>query len=140
MNFFIDSSIIIETLKGNKEAIRIIAVLFEEINYIDLFINPTVFSETIFQLYYKRKFSLDEIKEFIIKAKILAENEIIVRKSLDFIIKYNLKPNDALILATCKHYQIPYLISLDSDFNEPCEKEGIVLVNSVEKLKEVLDI
>jgi predicted nucleic acid-binding protein len=53
--------------------------------------------------------------------------------------KYKLKPNDALILATCKHYGIKYLISIDKDFPEPCEKEGIVLINSVEKLKEFLE-
>ncbi len=54
--------------------------------------------------------------------------------------KHNLLSNDALILATCKYYRIKYLISIDtSDFKEPCEKEGIVLINSVEKLKEVLN-
>ena len=53
--------------------------------------------------------------------------------------KYKLKPNDALILATCKHYNIKYLISIDNDFAIPCEKEVIVLIDSVEKLKEVLN-
>ena len=53
--------------------------------------------------------------------------------------KYNLKTHDALILATCKHYGIKYLVSIDSDFPEPCEKEGIILINSAEKLKEILN-
>ena len=52
---------------------------------------------------------------------------------------YNLKPNDAFILATCKYYNISYLISLDDDFQKPCEKEGITLINSAEKLKEILE-
>ena len=53
---------------------------------------------------------------------------------------HNLLPNDALILATCKHYGIKYLISIDkNDFATPCEKEGIVLIDSTEKLKEVLN-
>ena len=42
-----------------------------------------------------------------------------------YIKKLKLKPNDALILATCKHYGIRYLISLDEDFKEPCKKEGL---------------
>jgi predicted nucleic acid-binding protein len=42
-------------------------------------------------------------------------------------------------LATCKHYGIRYLISIDTDFPEPCEKEGIVLINSAEKLKGILE-
>ena len=52
---------------------------------------------------------------------------------------YDLRPNDAIILATCKYYGIKYLISLDNDFPEPCKKEGIVLINSAEKLKEILE-
>jgi len=134
MKIFMDSSIIIETLKGNKKAIEVVATLLGKVCDVELFINPIVFSETVFQLYYKKRFSLDEIKGFITKAKILAEDEVITRKSLDLIVEYNLKPNDALILATCKHYGIPYLISLDSDFRRACEKEGIILIDSFEKL------
>jgi len=62
----------------------------------------------------------------------------IIKLARKFILKYNLKPNDALILATCKHYNIPYLLSLDEDFKEACEEEGIVLIDSVEKLKKIL--
>ncbi|WP_366513876.1 PIN domain-containing protein [Thermococcus aggregans] len=49
--------------------------------------------------------------------------------------KYGLLPNDALILATCKFYSIKYLISFDSDFENACKKEGIVLIDSLEKLR-----
>ena len=52
---------------------------------------------------------------------------------------HKLKTHDALILSTCKHYGIKYLISLDEDFKKPCKEEGIVLIDSVEKLKEVLN-
>ncbi len=52
--------------------------------------------------------------------------------------KHNLKPNDAIILSTCKYYGISYLISLDSDFEKPCKEEGIKLISSSGKLKEVL--
>lgn len=40
-------------------------------------------------------------------------------------------PNDALILATCKHHGIPALASFDPDFVAPCEAEGIALLRSV---------
>ena len=49
-------------------------------------------------------------------------------------------PNDALILATCNIYDIKYLVSFDSDFREICDKEEIVLIDSVEKFKEVVEI
>lgn len=46
--------------------------------------------------------------------------------------KYNLLPNDALILALCCLHRIPYLASFDSDFIEACAVENITLIQSVE--------
>jgi predicted nucleic acid-binding protein len=43
-------------------------------------------------------------------------------------IKYNLLPNDAIILATCKIHSITKLASHDSDFIIPCKAEGIELL------------
>ncbi|HRG36773.1 MAG TPA: PIN domain-containing protein [Chitinophagales bacterium] len=45
--------------------------------------------------------------------------------------KYNLLPNDALILATCKLNQINMIASFDSDFKTACEKEKIQYIDSV---------
>jgi predicted nucleic acid-binding protein len=42
--------------------------------------------------------------------------------------KYNLLPNDAIILATCKIHNITKLASHDSDFILPCKAEGIELL------------
>lgn len=42
--------------------------------------------------------------------------------------KYNLIPNDAIILATCISNNIEQLASYDSDFIIPCREEGIVLL------------
>ncbi len=134
MEFFVDSSIIIETLKGNEKAVNIFNIL-EKIDKLDLFINQTVVSESVFQLTYKRKFLIDEIKEIFDNFYFLRDNESIIELAFYLMNRYNLKPNDALILATCKQYNISYLISLDSDFKEPCKKEGIILIDSVEKLK-----
>ena len=138
MKLFIDSSVIIEGLKGNQEALELVKLLLQTKLSITLHINSTVFSEVVYQLYYKQKFTLDSILNFISKPKILSEDKNVVEIAKKLIKIYKLKPNDALILATCKHHGIPYLISLDSDFIEPCEREGIVLINSPAKLKEIL--
>ena len=45
-----------------------------------------------------------------------------------FMITYNLLPNDAIILATCKIHGITQLASHDSDFILPCAAEGIELL------------
>lgn len=48
---------------------------------------------------------------------------------LSFMRMYNLLPNDALILATCKLQNISLFASLDSDFTIPCSSENIKLIN-----------
>jgi predicted nucleic acid-binding protein len=136
--FFVDSNVIIEGLKGNKKANEIFKQFLD--SEIKIAINPIVYSEVIYKLTYKHLFDLEEIHDILIKSSyILAINYFIINFSYDLMKKYNLKPNDALILATCKHYNIKYLISLDEDFKKPCEKEGIVLIDSAEKLKEILN-
>ena len=47
---------------------------------------------------------------------------------------YKIKPNDSLIIATCKFYKIDKLISLDSDFEKICKDEKIQLINSKEQI------
>ncbi len=138
MKFFVDSSIIIETLKGNKNAKDIFDLVYNLEN-VELFINQTVISEVTYNLSYKRKFKLEEIREFLLDFFFLSDSLEVIEESFLLMKIYNLKPNDALILATCKHYNIPYLLSLDEDFKEACEKEGIVLIDSVEELKKVLN-
>lgn len=44
--------------------------------------------------------------------------------------KYNLLPNDSIILATCKIRNINMLASYDTDFIEPCKEESIFLLSS----------
>ncbi len=139
MNFFIDSNIIIESLKeeGLKEAYDIMNLLMN-MNLLP-FVNFVVLNEAVFILHYKKKLlELEEVLDFLNSFIKLPLNELIEELAVSYMRKYKLKPNDALILATCKHYEIPYLISLDSDFKKACKKEGIVLVDSVEKLKDIL--
>ena len=150
MKFFVDSNIFIEPLK--KEASEKQAIAKKLLNFLlknlifsnSIAVNSVVWDETIFHLIVKGK-SYDEslTKNFLVHLFSLFEwlniSKEVAFLSLELIEKHNLKTHDALILATCKHYGIEYLISIDkNDFAEPCEKEEIVLIDSVEKLKEVL--
>jgi len=140
MEFFIDSNIIIEYLKENglKESKEILNYLLNK--KIIPYISFTVINEVLFVIYFKKKLlSFNELLNFLDSFYTLYCNKMEEILALHYMKKHNLKPNDALILATCKHYNIKHLISLDEDFKEPCEKEGIILINSVEKLKEVLN-
>ena len=48
--------------------------------------------------------------------------------------KYNLLPNDALILASCKAQNIAVLGSHDSDFTAACAAEWIRLISKASDL------
>jgi predicted nucleic acid-binding protein len=145
MKVFIDSNIIIETFKENynKTAKDMLSFILKSIshNEIEAFINEVVESEVIYKLVFKAKpkMDLEKLKIILFSFTSLEIGENTREIFFDIIKKYNLKPNDALILATCKHHNIKYLISLDSDFEKACEEERIVLINSVKKLKKILN-
>ncbi len=131
MEAFIDSNIIIEAFKkrGSEEASKILNLILRK-NVI-CFINIIVESEVVFYLITKGKgkLNLRKLEEFLDFFEFLSANKNIQSLFKDFVEKYNLKPN--------KYYGIPYLISLDSDFEKPCKEEGIKLISSPSKLKEV---
>ncbi len=148
---FIDSSILIEYIKGTQT--ELLELIFA--SKTDNYINHIVYSEFIYHflsvmsgvspLRLKTSSRISEILEehepleFIHNFKILDMDMEIINKSNYFMINYNLLPNDALIFATCCIYGIKYLVSFDSDFQEICEKEKIVLINSMEKFIELED-
>ncbi len=73
--------------------------------------------------------------ELLLKSfNFLEINKKILNLSLFYIKKYNLKPNDSLIFATCKYYGIKKLISLDNDYKKICEDENMILINSKDLL------
>jgi uncharacterized protein len=141
---FLDSSIFIEPLKGNK-------VNFYQSLILDLtnalFINDIVVSE---YLYYILAFNSDvspktlqrkgKIREAIesefeiIKAlnnfTFLSGNQSFLSEVPRLMAKYNLLPNDATILATCKLHGTK-LASHHSDFIIPCQGENIELLRDV---------
>ncbi len=136
--FFVDSNIFIETFKkeGLEDALEIwkwIEKNYEEKNF---YINAIVKSEVSYHLFFKKKlFDIEDLKSLFLLFESLSINKKIEKLMLDYIQKYNLRPNDALILATCKFYNIDVLLSLDIDFEKPCQQENINFVNKVEKLQ-----
>ena len=139
--FFIDSNIFIETLKkqGLEEAAKIWQLILNNYIDFDFFINTVVKSEVIYHLYIKRKLVAPyELKNLLESFESLTINRYIEEEMFSLIVRYSLKPNDALILATCKYYKIPYLLSLDSDFEEVCQKEGVILLNTAKSFEKIL--
>jgi len=151
--YIVDSSILIEYLKGNDEAKEIIELL--RARGAIPFLNAVVFSEVTF-IFLKYMSGKDyraikgntsllkslgphvrRLHDFMRASfRELSIASPITDTSLDFIQKYALLPNDALILSTCKFYEIDSLLSFDSDFTVPCKAEDVRLVNSVKSLKE----
>ena len=147
---FVDTNVIIEHLVGNIDLLEI----QEKFNI--LYANSIVFSEALMvylrALTGKRTYTLkhnpklikgheSELREFLTFFGLFRELEInrsIETLAVEYIAKYGLLPNDAIILATCKFYGIKYLISFDSDFEDACEGEGIKLLKSPEEIPNAL--
>ncbi|NJE06130.1 PIN domain-containing protein [Thermococcus sp. M36] len=154
MSFLVDSNVFVEALKGNPEAESLLSGLLH--SSARVFINDVVFSEVFYHYlrlkagpYWRAKKNPDIVKSAVedfekIVLPLLAIPDFLeinydvstlaVRLSRD----YGLLPNDALLLATVEYYGIGALVSLDSDFADACEKEGVVLVSSAKDLEEYL--
>ncbi len=150
MRVFLDSNIFIEHFKGNRKAGSLLGRVIGE----ELYINEVVYSEVahIFirtfsekpypDLKKNRELVSASGKKFVeliyptLKlANFLEINREVVNISNFFIQKYGLLPDDALILATCKHYELDALASLDTDYEEACGGENITLISDIEDLK-----
>lgn len=141
---FIDSSVLIETYKGNK--VGFYKNLFSDINN-QFFINDIVLSEYLYfipgfhsgvspRTMQQRKAikstiegeeeQINILKEFTF----LSGNQSFLSEVPRLMAKYNLLPNDATILATCKLHGTK-LASHDSDFIFPCHEKNIELIRDV---------
>jgi len=128
---FIDSNIFLKILEGDITTKNMLLKLNSEKK---LFRNTIVYSEVLYVFLRlstgKKSFEIKKIPE-LIRSKCpqlkkvsslleIAENLSITtaveKISADFIQEYGLLPNDALIAATCKHYEIKRIATLDSDF------------------------
>jgi uncharacterized protein len=141
---FLDSSVLIESLKGNKTLFyeSLISNLSNE-----FFVNDIVVSEYLYYilgfstgvsprtLQEKRKIkdtfeNESKIIRTINNFNFISPNENILIDVPKLMSDYNLLPNDAIILATCKLHGTK-LASHDSDFIFPCQSENIELIKDV---------
>lgn len=135
---FLDSSVLIEYLKGNKTGFY--KSLISDLNN-DFFINDIVVSEYLYYilgfssgifprtLQQKRKIkeTLEKESKIIITIKdfkFLSTDETIFVVVPKYMSKYNLLPNDAIILATCKLHRTK-LASHDSDLLFPVKPKRL---------------
>lgn len=144
---FLGSAVLVEYERADRT--ELLNLLCERSEY-NPFINETVLSEYAFQMLalYGRKAPLTlkvnglisatliqaDIEPVLIQFTFLANSPAVVLIYLHLIAKYNLLPNDALILATRKLYNVSRLASYDSDFATACAGEGIQLIQSVADL------
>ncbi|WP_297508562.1 type II toxin-antitoxin system VapC family toxin [Thermococcus sp.] len=138
----VDSSVILEALKGNPRAREVL----NDLGNSPKFINSMVFSEMLFiflkNITGKSYRTLRGNREEILKHRkessklhtFLRENfselpltEEVSDLAFEMMMKHALLPNDAIILATAKFYRIT-LVTLDSDFVDAVKFEGIPLV------------
>jgi uncharacterized protein len=140
-SIFVDSSILVEFIKGTKTNLLVSIITNTEGN---AYINETVISE--FLLYFiaingnasprtlKSSFKISSIFQAFGNYDLLARFSFLAGDDRLYTIvpllmkKYNLLPNDAIILATCKIQNISNLASHDADFIVPCKAEGIELL------------
>lgn len=140
---FIDSSILVEYYKGAQQ--ELLNVLFAD-DSLTLCINQAVVSEYLFYhlsisggkapLTLKANNLIPQILTaydpfpLLNLMEWLPDGSHFLQPTIDFMRNYNLLPNDALILAFCKHYGIPALASHDTDFEPACKSEGIWLLKT----------
>lgn len=147
---FLDSNIVIETIKKNPsdkhiEARRILELILKKFLFIhSIMVNLVVWDEVIYHLISKGKahdinFVAEYLKSLFALFDWVDVTEDVAFKALDLMLAYGLKPHDALILSTCMLRKIDFLISLDEDFIGVCEKERIFLVNSADMLLKLLE-
>jgi predicted nucleic acid-binding protein len=138
---FIDSSVLVEYIKGTKLTL-LNRIMSHENN--SCFVNETVVSEYL--LYFlaingnsspkslKKSGKIADIfnqhfnHRFLLAFSFLASDENLFSLTPRLMAAYNLLPNDAIILATCKIHSITKLASHDTDFIIPCKAEGIELL------------
>ena len=136
----VDTSVIVEYLKDNPEAVDLMAELLD--GDIVLFINPAVFSEVVYVMmgHYSGKAprtikgkpeklpeELDTVFQILSDYAFVEITRETTEIARDLIRKYAMLPNDALILATCIEHGFS-LTTLDDDFKVPAKEVGVPLL------------
>ncbi|TAG88972.1 MAG: PIN domain-containing protein [Bacteroidetes bacterium] len=141
MNIFVDSSVLIEFEKQTRPQLFLALQNSEH----SLYINTIVVSEYLYKLLaiiaQKSPMSVCESKKvretieqqdavgFLAQFEYLPVPVEALPLSIELMKKYNLLPNDALILASCILQGIKVLASHDSDFGAACQAENMLFLN-----------
>ncbi|MCE7073600.1 PIN domain-containing protein [Dyadobacter sp. CY327] len=144
---FIDSSLLVEFKKRSKTELLLHLLAIPDL---ELVINSVVLSEYTFYLLaiegnksprsVKESRDIDNIlkkdqpESFISIFKVLPNGNEIIPIYLQMMRDYNLLPNDALILASCKLHNIGALATFDADFADACISENIQLIQEISDL------
>lgn len=149
MKIFVDTSVLVEYMKGNNTEFYEKLLLSK---HNGLYVNQVVYSEFVFYfIAFQTKKSplsakmanevsvsfenlnpIDLLPSFIH----LGHNVEIAEKATKYMQSYNLLPNDALILATCNYHNIDHIATFDTDFVVPCNNLGIKVIRSVKHIHE----
>lgn len=141
---FLDSSVLVEYTKNNRTALMDHLLLTMPGM---LFINSIVLSEYMYHwlgnnggksprsLQQSRKIGeiirSNDQAVFLSLFVVLPVDDRIVPVCLELMQRYNLLPNDALIIATAKLHGIDTIASFDADFLPACEGERIQLIREI---------
>lgn len=151
---FIDSSIIVEYLKGVK--VDLLNTLLNNERF-KLCISQIVVSEFLFHslaiyggkspLSLKMSGNIGEVLKnnkphiFLNLFDYISDESSIVSEAARLMTNYNLLPNDALIISLCILNNIKNIASFDKvDLTKVCNDEGLTLISSVEDLNTLLDL
>lgn len=146
MKIFVDSSVLIEY--ANERRPELLDALLDLSH--EIYINNIVVSEFVYKLLgiiagkspmsvcesgqIQETLEMHDTVGFLSNFSYLTISRAAMLKSIDYMKNYNLLPNDAMILASCKLENIAILASYDSDFRKACQNEGIKLISKVEDL------
>ena len=135
------SNIFIEYFKGNRTAAAILDELLA--GEYELFINAIVYSEVLFIFLTSstglsakglkkkpervKKAPIGKITAFLEDFRVAEINDVVLQTASKLICEYGLLPNDAVILATAKVYEMD-LATMDSDFQGVANGENIKLI------------
>ncbi len=142
---FLDSSILVEYVKGAKTDLLDYLLNDEKFT---LFISQIVISEFYFHalaaygskapLTLKTSGAISGImqfhqpQQFLNLFDFLMDDAHFVDASANLMERYNLLPNDALIIANCQKHAIKHIASYDiTDLEPVCKVENMVLISSV---------
>jgi uncharacterized protein len=149
---FLDSSILVEKIKGTKE--HLFDILMAD-DSLEKCFSETVLSEVTFHLLAelgkKAPRTLKENKsigallqdsqpENLFGAfTLLPSHAEIVPTYLRLMQTFNLLPNDALILATCLLHGVEQVASYDPDFEQVCAQNALQLIAQAQDLSPQID-